>query len=263
MTTNETQEHAPVKNTEQSMSPYLTTPSTYPTTPPIKKKTFPFLTIALVFIILLDISIAAFFFIQNQSLKSQLNQLASQEKTAEHTPASEITTDSTVPSDWKTYANTEDWKTYTNTKNQYTIKYPPDWQVQQTYEDRAFFNREPQDYTNEPLYQRTGDVEIRLYWYNDPPIFPTTIEEVISDDSWKTLFTNESKTQNNLIIDGHKAVQLSGYFGPGILEGNYWKVTYIQLNNQVLEINLGYLQQFNEQANNIYTQILSSLKFTD
>ena len=72
-----------------------------------------------------------------------------------------------------------------------------------------------------------------------------------------SLYDPKSVQVNSLTVSGNKSVQISGVFGPGMLEGHYFKDTLIQMDNKLLVVSLS-----NKEFDHVYNQILSTFKFT-
>lgn len=160
---------------------------------------------------------------------------------------------------------TTNWKKYRDSTNGIEFKYPNNWFAEPStgtislsestvfLDDRSFqiptateFSTPIQVYLNQYTDTTTNQKK-----YSD-----TTVED--GANRLKTYLYGESvKEVSNLSIGGRKAIQLSGQAGPGMLEGQSFKHTLIQMDGRLLIVSLSN----NDNFESIYNGILSTIKF--
>jgi len=74
----------------------------------------------------------------------------------------------------------------------------------------------------------------------------------------KALYDPKTVKVDNMMVGGREAAQISGVWGPGMLEGQYFIATLVQMNNRLLEFYLT-----NREFNDTYNRILSTFRFLD
>jgi hypothetical protein len=153
---------------------------------------------------------------------------------------------------------TATWKTYTNSKVGVEFKYPPTWTAKfdpnwalAVFLDNHPFEIIPQ---SEPpstsisiAFNEQGNIGERSFR-------ETTLAQ--GQQNIEKLFDQNTIRNKLLTIGGKDAVQITGQ-GTGMLSG-YLEYTLIQMDNKLLIIELK-----NQNFENIYQQLLSTLKFTD
>lgn len=203
--------------------------------------------VAVALFILATLSIVAFLYYQNQQLKSML--------TSYQTPSGSPTPVATVDS-------TADWKIYSDKKEGIEFKYPNNWYAV-PYEFSTFnvfldskpFKIPEASSLITPIqvsYNEATNTTTNKKFYEEK-----TLAEGIT--RFKSLFVGTSiKIDENLLVGGKQAVKISGNLGPGMMEGQYFEYTLVQLTDKLLVIQMSGVD--NQQ---IYNQILSTFKFQE
>lgn len=151
---------------------------------------------------------------------------------------------------------TANWKVYTDSVDKIEFKYPQSWYAQ------------PSGGTV-PLIQSQVFLDDHSFEIPSATEFSTPIQTFFALSSEtdinmsakrlkETVYGTSVTETDNLVIGGNKAIQLSGVAGPGELQGMFFKNTLIQFGNKVLIVDLN-----DKNFENIYDQILSTLKFTN
>ncbi len=156
---------------------------------------------------------------------------------------------------------TANWKTYTNTESGVEFKYPQTWDAKQLigWQLNVFLDDHPFEIPTAtefltPILISLNEAQNTVT--NQKYFQEKTIEEGIKRISY--LFDQSSITVKNLTIDGKKAVQLSGITAPGMLGGQFYMTTLIQLDNKLLLISL-----HDQKFQKTYDQILSTFRFLE
>jgi len=151
-----------------------------------------------------------------------------------------------------------DWKTYTNTEYGFEFKYPNEWTIEDTFEKGAINLISPELLKALKALQLAGQGDV-----------PPNIIGIYSRDNTNNLslleFTKnyengwftEYKLKTNTTVDGHSAIK---YSDENVIAGSVPLIaTFIQLKNKVL---IAQLQYGEEGMVKMYDQILSTFKFT-
>lgn len=156
--------------------------------------------------------------------------------------------------------STSRWKVYTDSQNGVNLKYPTDWYAQSSNgpeslsDSQVFLNNKPFQIQTETEFS----TPIQVYFSKSIAQSADGSETIEAAAKWlKTYLYGSAVNQIELTIDGHKAIQLSGEAGEGMLQGQKFKHTLIQLDKKVLFVHL----QDREDFAKIYDQILSTLIF--
>ncbi len=203
--------------------------------------------ILLVLVSLISLSGFVYFYIQTQSLKQQL--------TSQPSPTPTQSTRATQPS--PVTNSTANWQKYNNDKYGVSIKYPhnwynqtlSDWSFNTAFDDHNFVIPEGTEFlpTISLAFNEYMDTRDNTYHFTE-----TTVEEALS--RYKESVYGENIQEKQIAVGNHKAYQLNGKFGPGMLEGQFYKTTLIQMSEKVLVFTLT-----KEQFEDIYDQMLDTL----
>lgn len=171
-------------------------------------------------------------------------------------PASPTSLPETPPED-----PTANWKIFSDTKNGIQFKYPQTWTAKQmpAWALVVFLESHPFEIPEASEILTTIQVsfnEAMNTITNQKFYEEKTLEEGITRIS--DLFNpSDVKIVRNLKIGGKNAAQISGTLAPGMLQGEFFEYTIIQMDNRLLFVSLhGHDQQ------EIYNQILATFKFT-
>ncbi|MDO8657274.1 MAG: hypothetical protein Q7K55_00935 [Candidatus Levybacteria bacterium] len=152
------------------------------------------------------------------------------------------------------------WKTYTDSKDGIVFKYPSNWYTQPNPVGiLVFLDNHPFEIPGGTEFMtpiQIGFNEAENTTTNEKFFIEKTLDE--GEKRILSLYDSKSVQVKNLTISGKKSVQISGVFGPGMLEGHYFKYTLIQMDNKLLVVSLN-----NKEFDHIYNQILSTFKFTE
>jgi len=219
-------------------------PSETPQPQPEPKTAKPSLLIGLGVLALILLASTGYLAFQNYQLKKEISQLQSS------------------PSPTSTPDPTASWKTYKDNKQGVEFKYPDNWYTAlcepDTFcvflDDKPIKIPEASEFIT-PIHvgfnEATNTVTNKKYFEEK------TLEEGI--ERYKAIFDSKTvKVVEDLLVGGKEAAQVSGNSGPGMLEGEYFEYTLIQMDNKLLVIQL-----FGEKYQNIYNQILSTFKFVE
>jgi len=147
---------------------------------------------------------------------------------------------------------TTSWKTYTNTKLSFTIKHPNDWKVTDNQDSVGMDS--PQTIESRKQYPTASPFDIIIFTLTEDKLPNNTSK--LSLDQWiKSSTAKEYGLQNTasqITIDGN-----SGYKGEFCGEFCATEI-FIKKNNVIYNIHLN-----SENIPEIYTQILSTFKFTE
>jgi hypothetical protein len=223
--------------------------SQVPENQPVKsKKETGGLTVILSVFLLVATAIAALLLYQNQKLIKEIKEY--QVNSVVQSPTPMATSDPTA-----------NWKTYTNTKEGVEFKYPETWTAKSLdgwalnvfLESRPFVIPEASEILTSISvgFNQAMDTTTNQKFYSEK----TLAEGVIRI---KELFTPESVKTQDLTVGGKQATQISGIWGPGMLEGRYFVYTLVQMDNRLLDITLS-----NKDNEDIYQKMLFTFKFTD
>jgi len=153
------------------------------------------------------------------------------------------------------------WKTYTNKENGIEFKYPPEWEAKALpgWTLNVFLESHPFEIPKATEFMTSIQVEFNEVMNtitNEKYFQEKTLEE--GTKRIESLYDPKTMTRSDLVVGGKKAVQISGLWGPGMLEGRYFKETLIQMEDKLLIVSLT-----NKEFEDIYNQILSTFKFLD
>jgi hypothetical protein len=229
-----------VTTEQQPITPIPTQPPVAPELPKPKSKVIPFLIILLILVIFV---VSGYWFYHNFFASRNIAEVV------------------TTPTPVAIIDPTSNWKVFSDTKNGIEFKYPQDWYAKQMagwtlilfLDNKDFVIPEATEFMTPIQVSITEtmntNTNVKSYPYK-------TIEEAAKFSKTNLFGENVSET-DNLIIAGKKAIQLAGTAGPGMLDGLYFKITYIQLDNKVLTVSLNNIKNYET----IYDQILSTFKF--
>jgi hypothetical protein len=157
---------------------------------------------------------------------------------------------------------TTNWKTFSDLASGVEFKYPNNWFVEKMkgwtltvfLDDKSFVIPEASEFMTpiQVVLNEVGDTNTDTKRYSE-----TTVGDAVKRFR-ENVFGEDVKETTGLNIDGHKATQLVGTAGPGMLDGQYFRVTFIQMDGKVLIVTL----YNNKDFDVIYNQILSTFKFT-
>ena len=155
-----------------------------------------------------------------------------------------------------------DWQTHTSSSEGISFKFPKDWYASEyelaTYS--IFLEDSPIVITEATEFSTSINVgynEALNTVTNERFFEEETLEEAITRLS--SLFDpNTLEINRNMTIDGKVAARVSGNWGPGLFEGDFFVYTLVQLDGKVLVISL-----HGSEHLSIYDQILSTIEFTD
>ena len=165
-----------------------------------------------------------------------------------------------IPTPTPTTDPTANWKTYTDENTHIQFKYPPNWYAQKNInstftvflEDKPFQIIKGEFMTSIII----GLNELENTASGQKLYAEKTLEEGV--ERFKGLFDPKTVQITELTIAGKKAAKLSGLLGPGMLEGEYFVSTLIQLKDKLLVVTLT-----KKSYEDVYNQILSTFKFLD
>jgi len=156
---------------------------------------------------------------------------------------------------------TAGWRTYINKENGIEFKYPPEWEAKALpgWTLNVFLESHPFEIPKATEFMTSIQVEFNEVMNtitNEKYFQEKTLEE--GTKRIESLYDPKTMTRSDLVVGGKKAVQISGLWGPGMLEGRYFKETLIQMEDKLLIVSLT-----NKEFEDIYNQILSTFKFLD
>jgi hypothetical protein len=166
-----------------------------------------------------------------------------------------------IPTPTPTTDPIANWKIYTDENTHIQFKYPPNWYAQK-YTDSTFtvfLEDKPFQIIKGTEFMTSiivGLNEVENTITGQRFYAEKTLEEGI--ERFKGLFDPKTVQITELTIAGKKAAKLSGLLGPGMLEGEYFVSTLIQLKDKLLGVTLT-----KKSYEDVYNQILSTFKFLD
>ena len=210
-----------------------------------------FLTILLSVLLVISVSIAAFFAYQTQKLVAELRIMNDE---VQITPAATTEPVATESSEVDPTAN---WKTYTNTKSGFEFKYPTDWDTYQPVVEGGVLRLyvAPKNTINEisDMYGRGGG-------FGGGKFFTFTISEVEEIPNYKS-DEYEKITSNSFMLSSLKTIR---YFKealqsmPGFDAGDKTETVVFQKDGKNYLISL-----IDYQYKTVFDQILSTFKFLE
>lgn len=183
-----------------------------------------FLVILLSVLLLLSVSIAAFFAYQTQTLVKELTLLKSSP-----TPVS-----STEP----TLDPTADWKTYTNTSSNYSIKYPSNWKIE--------------NQSAGSMGTIVPDARYIQIGYGN------AVSGVLGIEELQIIPPSEEANLNSTKVVGNLTLRCNGQFTS---DTKTW--CWIKVPNMDKYLNIQVFKNTNEEMNGLLDQILSTFKFSE
>lgn len=204
----------------------------------------------IIILVILALVVGGYFAYQNVQLKKSATQ-------NQPTPAPLVSPSSTPDA-------TANWKIFSDEQNGIEFKYPQTWDAEKMLgwtfnvflDDRSFeIPTQPTEFMTliGVAFNEFMNTETNIKSYAEK-----TVEEAAT--RLKTYFFGQDVTEKDgLTVDGHKAIQLDGILGPGMLEGQYFKYTLIQMDDKVLMVSLN----INRDFERIYDQILTTFKFLE
>lgn len=165
----------------------------------------------------------------------------------------------TAPLSTPTPDLTANWKTYTDENTHVQFKYPLSWYAQK-YADstlNVFLENKPFEIIKGTEFMTSIQIGLNE-WQNTVTGQKFYVEKTLKEgvERFRELFDPKTIQITELTIDGKKATKLSGLLGPGMLEGEYFVNTLIQLDDKLLVATLT-----KKSYEDVYNQILSTFKF--